>query len=82
MAVHQALSGLGDYLHFFPLLTANSAVVDLAQVFGHQEMAILLMEYVRKRVRLFWTELSLASVAYLGIKQMAWQLRMALRILK
>jgi hypothetical protein len=45
-------------------------------------MAILLMKYVRKRVRLFWLELSLATVAYLGIMQMAWQLRMALRILK
>jgi hypothetical protein len=45
-------------------------------------MAILLMKYVRKRVRLFWVELSLATVAYLGIMQVTWQLRMALRILK
>jgi hypothetical protein len=43
---------------------------------------MLSIEYVHKRVRLFRIELSLVTVACLGVMLMIWQLLMVLGILK
>jgi hypothetical protein len=45
-------------------------------------IAMLSIEYVHKRVRLFRIELSLVALACLGMMLMLWQLLMVLRILK